>query len=387
MPYSIDWKMASSELPPELWAACFPADREGLWWHQTFERAGLEDQFKFRYGVIRYGNVAVGIVPAFVFDVPMELSVPPMVAKLIRLIDHGPLKRLTRQRTLFLGSVAAEEGVVGLLPPHRLDDVVADLHAAALKQAAAEHAGMVVWKDFEDCDAPALDRLVSPRGCFKIPSYPGTTVPLLPGGFDAYMSSLKSTRRCNIKKKLKRGREQGTLEVVVVQHPSAAVIAEIFSLFMQTYSKGATKFERLGEEWFRQIATHDESHFIMLREASGRAVAFMLCFKMGRRAVNKFLGIDYAFDAGKRYLYFQLFAAAYDWAATTEALVFQSGQTGYRAKLDLGNTLIPLHNYCHHRFYPLHRLFSAITSGMTWEALDSDLKTHLAAHSSDAATC
>lgn len=371
--YSIDWKLASRELPPELWAACFPADREGLWWHQTFECAGLEDQFKFLYGVIRCGHEAVGIVPAFVFDVPMALSAPPMVAKLIRLLDHGPLKRLTRQRTLFLGSVAAEEGVVGLLPPHRLVEVVAELHAAALRQAAAERAGLLVWKDFEECDTPALDRLVSPRGCFKIPSYPGTTVPLLPGGFEAYLAVLKASRRHQVKKKLKRGREQGALEVVVVQHPSAAVISEIFSLFLQTYAKGATKFERLGEEWFRQIATHDESYFILLREAGGRTVAFMLCFKMGRRAVNKFIGIDYAFDAGQRYLYFQLFAAAYDWAATTGARQFQSGQTGYRAKLDLGNTLIPLHNYCQHRCYPLHRLLSAITSGLTWKTLDPNL--------------
>ena len=385
MTYSIDWKTTSAELPPELWAACFPAEREGLWWHQTFERAGLNDQFKFLYGVIRHGSEAVGIAPAFVFDVPLELSVPPLLAKLIRLADHGPLKRLTSQRTLFLGSVAAEEGVVGLLPHHRLEDVVAVLHAAALKQAATERAGMLVWKDFAADDAPALDRLVSPRGCFKIPSYPGTTVPLLPGGFAAHLASLKSSRRNKIKKKFRLAREQGELEVATVQHPSAAVIAEIFPLFMQTYAKGATKFERLNEAWFRQVARHDESQFLILREAGGRAVAFMLCFKVGRRVINKFIGIDYVFDAGKRFLYFQLFAAAYDWAATTGAQVFLSGQTGYSAKLELGHTLVPLHNYCHHRSYLLHRLFSAITSRVNWESLDPDLKAHLAAHH-DAAT-
>ena len=385
MTYSIEWKTASAELPPELWAACFPAEREGLWWHQAFEHAGLNDQFKFLYGFIRHGDEAVGIAPAFVFDVPLELSVPPLLVKLIRLLDHGPLKRLMRQRTLFLGSVAAEEGVIGLLPPHRLEDVAADLQVAALKQAAAERAGMLVWKDFETCDAPVLDRLSSPRGCFSIPSYPGTSVPLLPGGFDAHLAAMKSSRRHQIKKKLKRGQELGTLNVSIMQHLPDAMLAELFPLFMQTYEKGATKFERLNEEWFRQIAKHDKSYFLILREAGGRAVAFMLCFKMGCRAINKFIGIDYAFDAGKRYLYFQLFAAAYDWAATTGAQTFQSGQTGYRAKLDLGHTLIPLHNYCWHRFSPLHHLFAAITAGVTWETLDPDLKAYLAAHREDAA--
>jgi uncharacterized protein len=387
MPYSIDWKSSSSDLPADLWAACFPPHREGLWWYQTFERAGLEDQFRFLYAAISHNQQLVGIAPAFVFDVPMELSAPPAVVKLIRLIDHGPLKRLTRTRTLFLGSVAAEEGVVGLLPGHNLVDVVPALHAAALAQAKLQGAGMLVWKDFEDYDAPALDPLVSPRSCFKIPSYPGTSVPLLPGGFDAHLAAMKSSRRHQIKKKLKRGRELGKLDISIVVNATDAIIAEIFPLFMQTYEKGATKFERLGEEWFRQIAKHEPSHFLILRDPAnnGRAVAFMLCFKMGSRAINKFIGIDYPFDAGNRYLYFQLFAAAYDWAATTGAQVFQSGQTGYRAKMDLGHTLVPLHNYCHHRVWPLHRLFSAVTSGVTWETLDPDLKTYLAAHPGDAA--
>ena len=96
--------------------------------------------------------------------------------------------------------------------------------------------------------------------------------------------------------------------------------------------------------------------------------------------INKFIGIDYPYDAGDRYLYFQLFAAAYDWAATTGAATFQSGQTGYRAKLDLGHELVPLSNYCRHRLPPLNFLFSRLTAGLDWAGLDPDLKVYLTAH-------
>jgi uncharacterized protein len=380
--FRIEWRQSTQAFPNIIWDEFFAPPREGRWWYESLERAGLEDQFTFLYAAVLTGNnELIAIIPAFVFDVPMELVAPPAIAKILRTLGHGPLRRLRYQRTLFIGSVAAEEGVIGLRAGCSLTDIVLPIHDAATREARQRGASMVVWKDFEQPDSPALDLLLQHRACFRVPSFPGTSMPLLQGGFDAHLATLKSSRRHQLKKKLKRGQSLGALRVEVLHHPPQAILDELFPLFWQTYEKGETKFERLTPRWFTEIAKHDPSYFVILRDvATDKAIAFMLCLRCGPRVINKFIGIDYRLDAGERFLYFQLFAAAYDWASTTGAQIFQSGQTGYRAKTDLGHSLVPLNNYCRHRFAPINKLFAKITSTVTWSTLDHDLAIFLEAH-------
>ena len=111
-------------------------------------------------------------------------------------------------------------------------------------------------------------------------------------------------------------------------------------------------------------------------------VAFMLCFKIGDRVINKFIGIDYS-RPEQWCLYFRLWDAALDWVLTTGAKEFQSGQTGYRAKIDVGHSLVPLTNYCRHSNPIVHRIYALVCSKITWTTLDDDLKVFLAAHPED----
>src|SRR5207253_1068778 len=110
-------------------------------------------------------------------------------------IAKGPLKGLATQRTFFVGNVAGEEGHIGLLPGHALAEAVGAIHAHARTKAAEMGARMLVWKDFPAEDADALDALVSTRPAFRVPSYPGTSIDLLPGGYPAFMASMNSKRR------------------------------------------------------------------------------------------------------------------------------------------------------------------------------------------------
>ena len=149
---------------------------------------------------------------------------------------------------------------------------------------------------------------------------------------------------------------------------------EIFELFWQTYERGKTKFERLTPEFFNAIATEPPAHFVLLREpTTGRLAAFMLLFLVERRAINKFIGIDYELGREGR-LYFQLWEQAVRWARAAGATEIQSGQTGYQVKLDVGHELVPLTNYCKHRYRLVHRLFAAVASRINWASLDDDLR-------------
>jgi len=373
VPFSIRWVSSADEIAIDLWQHCFPPPLEGHWWYTTLERSGLASQFTFAYAVIEQAAEAVGIAPTFLMDVPIDLVAPPLIARLLR-VAGNVFPRLRYQRTLFVGSPCSDEGTVGLLPHISLAEVAPILQDALALRARQFGAPMIVWKDFPATIDSSLQVLCTQKGLFKLVSYPGTRLLLPPGGFEPYLQSLTSSHRHNLRKKLRRSKALGDLYASVLQHPDPAILDEVFGLFWQTYEKGKTKFERLTPEFFRHIAATDESYFVLLRQPqTNRLVAFMLCFRIGTRVINKFIGLDYNLE-GQWFLYFRLWEQAIEWASRSGACDFQSGQTGYRAKLDLGHRLAPLNNYCRHHNPLLHQLFAFVASGISWATLDEDLQ-------------
>jgi len=232
---------------------------------------------------------------------------------------------------------------------------------------------MVVWKDFPDQANPNLERLFEARGLFRIVSFPGTRIQLRGASFDDYVAALKRPKRHRLRRNLRRGTEACPLVGSFITRPTEAILEEIFALYWQTYKRGKTKFERLTPEFFAAITAAPPAHFALLRDAStGRLAGFMLLFLVGKRAINKFIGIDYGLG-GEGRLYFQLWEMAVRWAYASGASELQSGQTGYHVKLDLGHELVPLTNYCKHWNRIVHRLFAAITQRVDWASLDEEL--------------
>jgi uncharacterized protein len=371
----VRWVASVDDTPRRDWEVFFPPPLEGWWWYAALEKSGLESQFKFSYALVESAGRLLAIAPAFVMDVPMDLVAPPLVAKALR-VAGAVVKRLRYQRTLFIGSACADEGTVGLLPGVQLSDVAPAIQSAALRRAAEAGASIVVWKDFP----PACGKTLESLGLFRVVSFPGTCVALPPGGFEAYLKSLRADRRHDLKRHLKRGEKTGPLVESVIQKPDEATRDEIFSLFWQTYEKGKMKFEKLNPEFFRQLAQADVTHFVLLRHPDGgKLAAFMLCFNLGRRVLNKYIGLDYTLGS-EWFLYFRLWKAAVQWASSIGAAELQNSQTGYRPKLGLGCRLELLNNYCRHRNPILNRLFAKVGGSTTLADLDSDLALHFKAH-------
>ena len=101
-------------------------------------------------------------------------------------------------------------------------------------------------------------------------------------------------------------------------------------------------------------------------------LTFMLVFKLGDRLINKFIGLDYS-RAGQTFLYFRQFEAALNFAYSQHCAELQSGQTGYRAKLDLGHAMVPLTNYCRHANPLVNLIYARVARGINWSTLDDDL--------------
>jgi len=369
---SVRWAASAVEVSSDLWARAFPPPLEGAWWYRALQQGRLEDQFRFAYGVVEDGKRQIGIAPTFEMDVPIDLVAPPLIAKALRAAGRV-VPRLRYQKTLFVGSPCSDEGTVGVIPGEPAGLVLEAVQDALEERARQLDIPMIVWKDFPDEARPDLDRLAAAHGLFPIVSFPGTRVELAGSSFEDYLAALKPPKRHRLRRNLRRGEEACSLAASVVMRPSEAVLSEMFALFGQTYERGKTKFERLTPEFFTAIAAEAPARFLLLREpATGRLAAFMLLFLAGRRAINKFIGMDYSLGRQAK-LYFRLWEHALRWAYSVGASELQSGQTGYEVKLDLGHELVPLTNYCKHRNRMLHRLFAAATARVDWADLDEDL--------------
>ncbi len=376
---SVEFTASQADIPEALWQACFPPPLEGRWWYEILETCGLEDQFTFLYAVIKDRGRPVGIAPLFTMDVDLRLVAPAMLRPVFTLLGKAA-PSLMRPRILFVGSPCADEGTVGLLPDADRGEAFRRLQDALDGKAADLNAAMIVWKDFPQSCARDLDVLARQHGLFALTSFPGTIAELPGGRKEDYVAALKGASRSNLKRKIGRSAENFAAEVEIAQMPDAATLGDLHGLFRQTCDRAKTKFERLDGKFFEAAMRHPVSHFLIMREKASRdIVAFMLCFDVGGRVINKYIGLDYRRPKDWSLL-FRLWDAAVDWAIARGALSIQSGQTGYRAKILQGHRLVPLSNYCKHRNRLLHALCALIARRVGWSTLDGDLAVYLKAH-------
>lgn len=374
----MSWHPRCADIDSAAWRRLLHPPALGLFWFKALE-AGTGQQFQFWYGQIRRDDTTVGIVPAFLFDLPLAIVLPQREKKVLGWFAKGRLRRAQYVRAFFIGNVAGEEGAVGLDEDLKREEVYPFIHDAARDKANELGAALLVWKDFPGGDAIVLDGLIRTRTVSRVPSYPGTVMPVLETGYAAFLGGQKASRRYKIRRKFAVGDSAVPVSTRIVAHPDATELSTLFKLFQQTYARGTTKFETLTVDFFREIATADESTFIVLSdESTGNPVAFMLLLDLGPRIINQFIGIDYS-RGNRAFLTFRLFAKAYDWAAQRGASTLWSGQTGYEAKLELGHQLVPLWNYCHHANRLMNWVLSLVASRIRMESLDDQLRIHLEA--------
>ena len=379
MTYLVRTVRRAQDAPQALWEYGFAPPIEGKWWYEVFEQSGLEDQFEFLYAIVERDGRAVGLAPMFVADVPIELVVPDELFPIFKVIGRV-LPGVMAQRTLFVGSPCADEGAVAVAEGEDRVAVLAAL-AGAMPMIAKQHkAFMLVWKDVPEAFSADMAQAALRTGFFSTPSYPGAEARFPTGRKADFLSAMKGSHRQQLKRKLRRSAEAADLAVEVVQAPGPELLQEIFALFMQTYEKAVTRFERLDMRFFDRAAVEPRAHFLLLRDrATGRLAAFMLLFDLGDTVINKFIGIDYARPKDEM-LYFRLTDAAIDWAISKGATRLQSGQTGYRVKIELGHALTPLTNFGRHRIWPIHAIYALVARTISWKTLDSDLAHHLQSH-------
>jgi hypothetical protein len=317
-------------------------------------------------------------------DVPIELVMPPIILPIVKLIGKV-IPSFLYQRTFFIGSACSDEGHIGIDPIFlkaqtvTQDDIFLCIQEAAEAQAQKYKAAMLVWKDFPIMYHQTLASISKSKNLFPLVSFPSALLKLKGENADDYINSLKESRRYPLRKKLRKALP-APLDVSIVHLPDNQTLHQLYRLFSRTYLKGKTKFEELTPEFFEFISREKEAHFIILRhQSSQEIVAFMLCFDLKERVINKFIGIDY--DAPRDwFIYFRLWIEAVNWAYKIGAKTIQSGQTAYPAKIETGHELVHLTNFCKHQNRFMHKIYKKVASLVNWDTLDPDLAVYLKAY-------
>jgi len=375
-PLRVEWRGSADDIPSELWEQCFRPPFEGRWLYATLEQSGLEEQFTFAYALVMREQSILAIAPVFTTILPISIIAPDFIDTMLKL--GGPLtRRLRFQKALFVGSPCSDEGHVGTLPGVRLEDVAPLLQEAIWDFSNGNGCAIVAWKDFPQSAWPSLRGLVRDAGLCEVVSYPGTLIAEIGRNFDEYLRGLSAKQRHNLRKKLRLSKTEIGLTVEIVSDADDDLIEEIWPLFQNTYSKSTIKFERLTKRFWKVVAAQPQTRLILLREVrEKKAVAFMLVGLEGKRAINKYIGIDYSLGT-KSFLYFRLWEEFLQWATLIGAEGVQCGQTSYEAKLDLGHELVPLKNFFRYRNPLIHRIASLVARHITWGTLDETLRRRL----------
>ena len=384
--YSVTFLNSTAAIPDELWTAAFSPPCEGRWLYEALEGSRLENQFNFLYALISDRGAPVGVAPAFVMDVPIMRVTPEKLLRPLQILARV-MPSVLYQRTLFVGCPSSTEGAIGLLPGCDARRAMLALQDALEKKAREIGAELIVWKEMPPRHVPTLDWVMKRRRLFRTASLPGTLVSFSSQKKIDYFAQLKGSRRYALKKKLKLGAAEAELCFEMIQQPPEDTLDEVYELFRQTYLKSKMKFEELNRTWFTALAELPLTYFAILKEKrTGSIVAFMMCFACGQRLINKHVGFDYS-KPKSWMLYFRLWDAVVDWTLARGFTSIHSGQTAYRAKIEMGHELIPLVNYVRHRNPLLHEIYGRIAGSLDWEKLDEDLALFLKAHPEEKVAC
>jgi 8-amino-7-oxononanoate synthase len=209
-----------------------------------------------------------------------------------------------------------------------------DRLANEIEQTARSRGADIVL--FRDVRIPRLEayRPLLNRGYRALWGFPLAIMPLAWKTFDAYLGSLKSDTRRNIRRRRQKlATSDIAFEVLKNFEGEAATLA---ALWAQTNTRaGDYQHEKLDANYFREVSHQlgDRSETLVIR-AAGKPVGISTCLVGDDAYYTLHCGLDYDFDGGGVYHNINLFAL--ERAITCQKKVLNMGITSYDLKMELG---------------------------------------------------
>jgi predicted N-acyltransferase len=378
-----------AEIDAAAWDACFPGEAENHAYYLACEAAARQagSGVAMRAACVEDATGVIAVAPFFMLDYRLDT---PLQGRLRAFGDFlfARAPGLVSLKVLCAGSPYAERCHVGLKPglgaEPRLMACKA-LHDALAGQAATEGAQLVAWKDLAPGDADLLGGMLARDGFARLGSLPVAVLDLPFADEAAYLTTLSSATRKDIRRKLTKA---GDIRIEM-RRSIAGLEGEIAALYESTRVHSGLDYgdlEVLPPDYFANVsAALGERALFALYWVGPTLAAFNLLLLEGDRVIDKFLGMRYPL-ARERNLYVVSWMTNVRYCLAHGIARLQSGQTAYASKLRFGSRLVPSAIFFRHRQPVFNWALKSLSPLLAFDRLDPDLKAHrLARHERRAA--
>ena len=361
-------------VPREDWDALFAGDAEG-WDYYVACEANPPPAFTFAAIGVYEGQHLVAAAP--IFRLTYRLDTPLQGRWRARgdwLAWMFP--RYVKLPVMGLGSPLGDRCHIGFAP-----GLTAQLraHAAAVllagleTHAAAEKVEILAIKDLADRDLASTEAAITAADFTRVGSLPVAVLDLQPFKTeDAYLASLSSATRKDIRRKLKGA---SAIRVEQRQHIDD-IEAEIVALYDSTRGQSGFDygdFEKLAPAYFRDVVRSlDRRAVTMAYWLDSELIGFNLLFVENDRVIDKFIGMRYPV-ARDHNLYVLSWMTNVRFCLQHGIAQMQTGQTAYSSKLRFGSRLDKLWLCYKHRVPFWNWVFRKAGGLMAFDKMDPDL--------------
>lgn len=362
-----------SAIPREQWDALLPGEAESWDYYAACETSPPQEFCLSAVGVSRGGRL-VAAAPVFRLnyrlDTPLQGSWRPVGDWLNRRVP-----KLVNLPVMGLGSPLADKCHLGFAAELTLgerQEAMAVLLQALDTHAAQSGVPVLAGKDLLDTALPSIDPAFTAQRYTRVASLPVAVLDLPFKSEDAYLASLSSSTRKDIRRKLKAA-SGIRLEI---RHSIEGLEDEIVSLYDETRHQSGLDYgdlEKLSPSYFRDVMHKlGDRGVLMLYWLDGQLLGFNLLLVGRDRVIDKFIGMRYPM-ARQHNLYVFSWMSNVRFCLERGITQLQSGQTAYASKLRFGSRLDKTWVYFKHRNPIANTLFRAVGPFLAFDKMDPDL--------------
>ena len=328
------------------WQSAFAGLRKDHRYYELLEDTVPQD-FQYRYFVVRDANGAVfAIQPFLLLDQDLLAGAGSRTRSFVGFVRRI-WPRFVLLRTLMVGCAAGEGHLDGGTDASRQRDSARLLADSIVRHARALGAPLIVLKEFPARYRGALACFPA-SGFTRVPSMPMTRLDIDYPSFEAYMErALSRKTRRDLRLKF-RAAERASPIALEIETDIAALVDELYPLYLQVYGRSPMHFEKLTPAYFAEIGRRmpDKVRFFVWRQ-NGRPIALSLCMLEGDALYGEYLGLDYevALDL---HLYHYATRDVIRWGMAHGCKWFCSTALNYDPKLHMRHRLYPLDLYVRH---------------------------------------
>ncbi|MCZ2497334.1 GNAT family N-acetyltransferase [Xylophilus sp. Kf1] len=284
--------------------------------------------------------------------------------------------RWLRIRTAFVGTTVSEYAPLPRgTAPERLADALcagpARAYRLTIVKDLPQRSPLLSAADNRAADA--LATALAARGFVTVEGQALAYVPIDFADADAYLARLSTSRRKNLRRKL---RSRADLRVERVPTGDAfdddRRVDACYALYEGVFAQSEIHFDRLGRDFFAALLRDASSGGIVFeyrRVADGLLLGWNLCFECGGKLVDKYIGLRYP-EAREANLYFVSWMVNLEYAVERGLSHYIAGWTDPGVKAQLGASFTFTRHLVHVRnplLRALARRFSAhFESDRTW---------------------